>query len=209
MAEDGQFVLNPEMLSTVSALNTAKTFPASEVEPQKTATSATAITATTTTMPTTAALTNTNAATIPITPALTTINAATIPITAALTTTTKTTDTPQPNTTNASSDPWECLENALNDLEKQALIILWKEHIGSESSMNAAALHTGNIKKFAQEHNIMLEVLIDGINEKASDFVGDSLLDGEFAFYEDYTEQVKGMVKRIWQDKYPQELPIF
>ena len=151
MAEDGQFVLNPEMLSTVPELNTA-----------------------------------------------------TIPIT-----TTTATDTPQPNTTNASSDPWECLGNALNDLEKQALIILWKEHIGFETSMNAAALHTVSIKKFAQEHNIMLEVLIDGINEKASDFVGDSLLDGDFAFYEDYTEQVKGMVKRIWQDKYPQELPIF
>ena len=195
IAEDGQFVLNPEMLSTVSALNTAKTFAVPEAEPQKTATSTAATTATTITIPITNALTNTNVTTVPIT--------------AALTTTTKATDIPQSITTNASSDPWECLENALNDLEKQALIILWKEHIGFETSMNAAALHTGNIKKFAQEHNIMLEVLIDGINEKASDFVGDSLLDGDFAFYEDYTEQVKGMVKRIWQDKYPQESPIF
>jgi hypothetical protein len=55
----------------------------------------------------------------------------------------------------------------------------------------------GNLKPFADSHGIMLEVLMDGINEKAMDFVGDSLLDDEFVIYDDYTDQVKGMVESI------------
>ena len=37
----------------------------------------------------------------------------------------------------------------------------------------------------------MLEVLMDGINEKAMDTIGDSLVDEEFTIYEDYLEEVK------------------
>ncbi len=134
----------------------------------------------------------------------------------------------------AAPDPWQNLLNALNDTEKQALFILWREQAGnaasfleappfpadgsraaavsqpsnSQSAMEMTDLLTDSIKQFAQKRNIMLEVLIDGINDKAMDQIGDSLLDGEFAFYEDYTDQIEGMVKHIWQDKSPQESPI-
>ena len=40
----------------------------------------------------------------------------------------------------------------------------------------------------------MLEVLADGINEKAMDAIGDSLMDGEFVLYDDYIQQVKELV---------------
>ena len=40
----------------------------------------------------------------------------------------------------------------------------------------------------------MLEVLAEGINEKAADVVGDGILDNEFAFYEDYLEEVRKML---------------
>lgn len=75
------------------------------------------------------------------------------------------------------SDPWAELKAALSKTELKALQLI---------------LHgEANIKQFADEQNIMLEVLMDGINEKAMDFVGDSILDSEFAIYEDYIEQVK------------------
>jgi hypothetical protein len=50
------------------------------------------------------------------------------------------------------------------------------------------------LKKYADECGIMLEVLVDGINEKAIDFIGDNLLDDDFALYDDYKEQVKELV---------------
>jgi hypothetical protein len=40
----------------------------------------------------------------------------------------------------------------------------------------------------------MLEVLMDGINEKAMDIIGDNILD-DLEIYEDYKDQVKGMVE--------------
>ena len=52
------------------------------------------------------------------------------------------------------------------------------------------------IKAFADENGIMLEVLADSINEKAADFIGDSILefaDG-MAIYEDYREKIAEMV---------------
>ena len=36
---------------------------------------------------------------------------------------------------------------------------------------------------------------MDGINELAMDYVGDSLMDEEHVIYEDYIEEVKGMVE--------------
>ena len=78
------------------------------------------------------------------------------------------------------SDSWTSLKCALTDIESLAL---------------AEILSGGNIKKFADDHHVMLEVLADGINEKASDCVGDNILDDEFAIYEDYENQVKGMME--------------
>lgn len=80
----------------------------------------------------------------------------------------------------AITDAWESLKTALNETEIQALLTV----------MHGEA----DIKKFADDNGIMLEVLIDGINEKAMDFVGDNLLDDEFTIYDEYIEQVKELV---------------
>ncbi len=80
-------------------------------------------------------------------------------------------------------EPWKELKNALSQTEREALLMV----------LNGA----GNIKQFADKHGIMLEVLLDGINEKAMDFIGDSLLEDGFTVYKDYIEQVKGMVEEI------------
>ena len=42
---------------------------------------------------------------------------------------------------------------------------------------------------------------MDGINEKAMDHVGDSLLDEEFTIYDDYLEQAREMMEEIWQGR--------
>ena len=38
---------------------------------------------------------------------------------------------------------------------------------------------------------------MDGINEKAMDSIGDSILDDGFELYDDYREQVKEMVESL------------
>lgn len=77
-------------------------------------------------------------------------------------------------------DKWSSLSNTLSDLEKQALLLI---------------LEGTRIKQFVDKHNIMLEVLVDGINEKAFDHIGDNILDDEQGIYDDYIEQVKEMVE--------------
>lgn len=56
--------------------------------------------------------------------------------------------------------------------------------------------HTA-IKKYADEHGMMLEVLIDGINEKAMDDIGDNLIDDEYQLYKDYTDYVNRILSGI------------
>lgn len=111
------------------------------------------------------------------------------------TTETKTPETETPKTVNtapyavpgspqsAPPDPWADLRDILSDTESAAL--------------SAALLGETAFRKFADGHGVMPEVLADGINEKAMDLVGDSLLDNEFAFYEDYIEKIKELVKEI------------
>jgi len=126
-----------------------------------------------------------------------------------------------PDIASTAASPWDALWDAFSSTERQALFILWNSQAGAGEGLSPAEnvnppadcppspaiaeLLTTTIKQFADKHNIMLEVLVDGINEKAADITGDSLLDGEFMIYEDYTDQVKGMVEQIWQHKYPQE----
>ena len=73
----------------------------------------------------------------------------------------------------AASDGWDALREALDDSEAAALALI---------------LNGTDIKIFAAERGIMPEVLVDGINEKAIDHVGDSIIDGDFALYEEYAE---------------------
>jgi hypothetical protein len=82
------------------------------------------------------------------------------------------------------SDAWEGFKNALTATEIEAL---------------SAALHgETEIRKFAGECGMMPEVLVDGINGKAMDFIGDSLMDEEFFLYDDYRDQLKELVGCVW-----------
>ena len=80
------------------------------------------------------------------------------------------------------ADIWNMLKDALNENELKALDVI---------------INNGDLKKFADESGIMLEVLVDGINEKAMDYIGDNILDEDMAIYEDYEEYIKGMVKTV------------
>ena len=79
------------------------------------------------------------------------------------------------------SGPWAELKQALNAIELQALSIL---------------LTGADFKAFADSKGVMVEVLADGINEKAMDFIGDGLMDEEFVLYEDYIEEVRKLVEQ-------------
>lgn len=80
----------------------------------------------------------------------------------------------------AMSDPWQSLKDNLTDTEKKAIsVILYRNT---------------DIKRFADECGIMVEVLIDGINEKAVDFIGDNLIDDEYEIYDEYKEQAKDLI---------------
>ncbi len=81
---------------------------------------------------------------------------------------------------------WDSLKDALSEHEIQALAIILQ---GDRS------IH-GSIKEYADNNKIMLEVLADGINGKAMDYFGDNILDDELMIYEEYKENVKGMVDR-------------
>ncbi len=80
------------------------------------------------------------------------------------------------------TDEWAELQNSLSEVELKALSVILEE---------------GNIKQFADEQNIMLEVLADGINEKAVDYIGDNLLELDLTIiiYDEYLENVMEMVK--------------
>ena len=93
--------------------------------------------------------------------------------------------------TDIPAGPWSELKTALSAVELQALKLLCKGSL--------------ELKGFADEHGIMLEVLVDGINEKAMDVIGDGLIDEEFILYEDYIEEVRKLVEE-WQSRYQQEL---
>ena len=77
-------------------------------------------------------------------------------------------------------DAWKSLKNTLTEIEIEALSVVLHGEI--------------ELKKYADECGIMLEVLLEGINEKAMDFIGDNLLDEEFVLYDDYKEQVKELI---------------
>ncbi len=85
------------------------------------------------------------------------------------------------NESTSLSDVWEGLKNTLSKIEIEALsVVLYGEQ---------------ELKKYADACGIMLEVLVEGINEKAMDLIGDSLLDEEFILYDDYKEQVKELIE--------------
>jgi len=75
----------------------------------------------------------------------------------------------------------EGAENMFSEIERRALAMVLSGEM--------------ELKTFSDEHGIMLEVLADGINEKAVDILGDSVLDEEFVLYEEYREQVEEWIR--------------
>ena len=65
------------------------------------------------------------------------------------------------------------------------------------TALSMAARGSAGIKAFADDNGIMLEVLADGINDKAADFIGDSILetDDGMVVYEEYREKVRAMTE--------------
>lgn len=80
----------------------------------------------------------------------------------------------------SASDAWAGFKDALSAIEIGAL--------------SAALGGEAEIRKYAGECGVMPEVLVDGINEKAMDFIGDSLMDEGFFLYGDYKDQLKELV---------------
>lgn len=87
---------------------------------------------------------------------------------------------PNDNESISISDVWESFKNILSATEIATLSIVLR---GEQ-----------DLKRFADECGIMLEVLVDGINEKAMDFIGDNLIDDGFVLYDDYRNQVKELI---------------
>jgi len=81
------------------------------------------------------------------------------------------------------ADGWKALKTTLTETEHKALSI---------------ALTDGSaVKTFADENNIMLEVLADNINEKSADCIGDSILevDDGLILYDEYRENIESILR--------------
>ena len=79
-------------------------------------------------------------------------------------------------------DGWDTLRDALTATERESLSI---------------ALRGGaDIRAFADENGVMLEILADSINEKAMDHIGDNILemDENMTVYGEYKQKVSEMV---------------
>jgi len=89
-------------------------------------------------------------------------------------------DSPEPLTLSF-ADGWKALKDILTDVERKALSLALQEN--------------ADIKAFADENSIMLEVLADSINEKAADCIGDSILevDEEIMLYDEYRENIEAI----------------
>lgn len=84
---------------------------------------------------------------------------------------------PTPSAEPSPADMWSEWSRSLSDLEREAVKIM---------------LRGQDIRTFAVQNRIMLEVLADSINQKAMDFMGDTILelDDTPVLYEDYTDKL-------------------
>ncbi len=75
-------------------------------------------------------------------------------------------------------DEWYSFKSQLSEIELKALVLIINDD--------------KQIKKFADENKIMIEVLVDSINEKAFDSIGDNILeiDTSINIYDDYREKL-------------------
>lgn len=87
-------------------------------------------------------------------------------------------------------DGWARLKNSLSEIELKTLFILL-----NDKNQDAKA----NVKKLADENDMMLEFLINNINEKAVDRVDDIILElkDTLTIYDEYLENVKKLVSDL------------
>ncbi|MDR0489817.1 MAG: TerB N-terminal domain-containing protein [Oscillospiraceae bacterium] len=80
---------------------------------------------------------------------------------------------------------WASLKNALSAMELEALSLV----------LQGGA----DIKAFADENDIMLEVLADSINEKSADHIGDSILevDDGMSVYDEYRKNIEDILAML------------
>ncbi|MCL2560310.1 MAG: TerB N-terminal domain-containing protein [Turicibacter sp.] len=84
--------------------------------------------------------------------------------------------------TNVTLDPWQDLKSSFTPVEAEALAVIFEGR---------------SVKEFALQKAMMLEVLVDGINDKAMDAVGDAIveIEDDVVVYEDYEDDVRKLVK--------------
>ncbi|MCL2202965.1 MAG: TerB N-terminal domain-containing protein [Defluviitaleaceae bacterium] len=87
---------------------------------------------------------------------------------------------PPANPPPSPSPGWDAFAAALTPVEREALRLLCQ---GEADTTDIAG-----VKSLADAHGVMLEVLAEGINEKAADCISDNVLDtdGGLALYEEY-----------------------
>jgi len=81
-----------------------------------------------------------------------------------------------------SADPWLTFKSTLTNIELEALKIMFHA--------------PDSIKAFANENGVMLEILADGINEKAMDTISDNILElsDTIIIYDEYVQQVESII---------------
>lgn len=82
----------------------------------------------------------------------------------------------------AQNDVWSSFKNLLSEIELKALAIISQDD--------------SDIKQFAHENGLMIEVLMDSINEKAFDSIGDNVveIDNSINIYDEYKEKIMYML---------------
>jgi hypothetical protein len=80
------------------------------------------------------------------------------------------------------NDKWLSFKNLLSELELKALAIILQDD--------------RDIKKFADENRLMIEVLVDSINEKAFDSIGDNVLEIDYSIniYDEYRDKIMHII---------------
>lgn len=84
----------------------------------------------------------------------------------------------QAGSTSEAESIWSKFWNGMTDLEQEAVRFL---------------LHGGSLLKFSNQHFILPEILMDSINDKALEHIGDAVLelDDDAVIYEDYIENLR------------------
>lgn len=101
----------------------------------------------------------------------------------------------------ASYDRTPSLASAESTPAIQTQGTIWTELCASLTKIEQEALQVvldcGDVKRFAQNNGVMPEVLIDGINEKAMDIMGDTILefDDTAQVFDEYLEDLRGAVE--------------